>query len=36
MLTIILMLALIIVAGWFDSRLSWEQATQPNQEGRSW
>ena len=35
MLTIILMLALIIVAGWFDSRLNWQQADLPNQEERS-
>ena len=35
MLTIILMLALIIVAGWFDSRLNWQQADRPNQEEQS-
>ncbi len=29
MLTIILMLALIIVAGWLDSRLDWQQADRP-------
>jgi len=32
MLTIILMLALIIVAGWFDSRLDWQAADRPDQE----
>jgi hypothetical protein len=32
MFTIILMLALIIVAGWFDSRLHWQDAGQPDQE----
>jgi hypothetical protein len=26
MLTIIIMLLLIVVAGWFDSRLNWQQA----------
>ena len=35
MLTIILMLALIIVAGWFDSRLNWQEADQADQERRS-
>ena len=35
MLTIILMLALIIVAGWFDSRLNWLAADQPDQGERS-
>jgi hypothetical protein len=34
MLTIILMLALIFVAGWFDSRLDWQQAGRPSQEER--
>ena len=32
MLTIMLMLALIIVAGWLDSRLNWQQADRANQE----
>jgi len=35
MLTIILMLALIIVAGWLDSRLNWQEADQPDQGERS-
>jgi len=35
MLTIILMLALIIVAGWFDSRLDWQEAERPDQKERS-
>jgi uncharacterized paraquat-inducible protein A len=32
MFTIIIMLLLIVVAGWLDSRLNWEQAGQPEQE----
>jgi hypothetical protein len=32
MLTIILMLVLIIGAGWLDSRLDWQQADRPKQE----
>jgi hypothetical protein len=32
MLTIIIMLLLIVVAGWFDSRLNWQQADPPNEE----
>ena len=32
MLTVILMLLLIIVAGWLDSRLNWQQADSANQE----
>jgi hypothetical protein len=32
MLTIILMLALIIVAGWLDARLSWPAADRSAQE----
>ena len=35
MLTIILMLALIIVAGWFDARLNWQQTDHTHQEERS-
>jgi hypothetical protein len=35
MLTIILMLALIIVAGWFDSRLNWQQTDRTAQEEQS-
>jgi len=35
MLTIMLMLALIVVAGWFDSRLNWLGADRPDQEERS-
>ena len=34
MLTVILMLLLIIVAGWLDSRLNWQQAGRANQEER--
>ena len=34
MLTITLMLALIIVAGWFDSRLNWQGADRIHQEER--
>ena len=34
MLTIILMLALIIVAGWFDARLDWQAADQLPREER--
>ncbi len=32
MFSIIIMLLLIIVAGWLDSRLNWEQADHPEQE----
>lgn len=35
MLTIFLMLALIIVAGWFDSRLNWQSSDRSNQEEQS-
>jgi hypothetical protein len=32
MLTLIIMLLLIVVAGWLDSRLDWQQAGRPGQE----
>lgn len=32
MFTIIVMLLLIIVAGWLDSRLNWQQAGHPEQK----
>ena len=32
MLTIIIMLLLIVVAAWFDSRLNWQQADHLNEE----
>jgi hypothetical protein len=35
MLTIILMLALIIVAGWFDARLNWQETNHSDREGQS-
>jgi hypothetical protein len=34
MLTIVLMLALIIVAGWLDARLDWQAAGQLPREER--
>ena len=35
MLTIILMLLVIIIPGWLDARLNWQQAGRPKQEERS-
>jgi hypothetical protein len=35
MLTIILMLALIIIPGWLDSRLNWPAANRSGQEEQS-
>jgi hypothetical protein len=35
MLTLILMLALIIVPGWLDSRLNWSDANRSAQEEQS-
>jgi hypothetical protein len=32
MLTIILMLLVIVIPGWLDSRLNWQPADRPNQE----
>jgi uncharacterized paraquat-inducible protein A len=32
MFTILIMLLLVIVAGWFDSRLDWQQANHQEQK----
>jgi len=32
MFTLIIMVLLVVVAGWLDSRLNWQQVGQPKQE----